>query len=108
MYLRRQILDRLLLCSLAVCLLLLCIQAFLRARSFPSGSSPSPPPPRLQVRSSIPVRSLFRIKAGEEVDRSLGSGEAPTYQIQLRAGDFLRGRVEQRGVDVVLSLLDPS
>jgi CHAT domain-containing protein/tetratricopeptide (TPR) repeat protein len=37
----------------------------------------------------------------------LGSGEADAYQVRLSEGQFLLAQVEQRGVDVTVSLADP-
>jgi CHAT domain-containing protein/tetratricopeptide (TPR) repeat protein len=56
---------------------------------------PSRPP---QALSSQPgARSLGH----------LGSGEIDSYQIWLSEGQFLLAQVEQRGVDVTVSLMDP-
>lgn len=45
---------------------------------------------------------------GTRVERSLRGGEVHTFQCHLRAGDYVELAVEQQGVDVVLTFLDPS
>jgi erythromycin esterase len=47
------------------------------------------------------------LKPGKAVDRSLAGDEAHGYTISLKAGESLRVVVDQRGVDVVVSLFGP-
>ncbi|HWO01233.1 MAG TPA: CHAT domain-containing tetratricopeptide repeat protein [Blastocatellia bacterium] len=41
------------------------------------------------------------------ITRELGGGAAHDYRVKLSANDFLRLTVEQKGVDVIVTLLDP-
>ncbi|MCP4656675.1 MAG: CHAT domain-containing protein [bacterium] len=43
-----------------------------------------------------------------EIERSLGEGRSHRYPIQLAAGQFLEIEVEQRGIDLGVSLFDPA
>jgi CHAT domain-containing protein/uncharacterized protein HemY len=48
-----------------------------------------------------------RLAPGEPLERELRKGESHTYKINLNAGDFLHVIVEQRGLDVALTLIEP-
>jgi enterochelin esterase family protein len=65
-------------------------------------AAPTPPPPRAEhdPRAQVLVR-------GAPVERELGWGEVHRYEVALEAGQILLGTVDQRGVDVVVSLYDP-
>ena len=58
-------------------------------------SGPPAPPPATELN------------AGEAVERSILPGETHDYQLVLQPGDLVEFLVEQRGIDVELSLLDP-
>ena len=45
--------------------------------------------------------------AGAPVERELKADEVHAYQIELAAGEFLRATVEQRGIDVVVTVFAP-
>src|SRR5882672_2777223 len=44
---------------------------------------------------------------GQPVEREIPGGETHSYQINLAAGQFMRVVVEQRGIDVKLTLAGP-
>jgi hypothetical protein len=44
---------------------------------------------------------------GKPIERELAGGQSHSYQIRLTEGQYLRVVVEQRGVDVVVTLLSP-
>lgn len=45
---------------------------------------------------------------GQAVERELAGGEVHVYQINVAAGQFLHVVVDQRGIDVVVRVLDPA
>src|SRR5438552_17813399 len=51
-----------------------------------------------EVRSLVP---------GQPLEREMAGGQTHTYQIRLTAGQFLRVVVEQKGIDVALTLTSP-
>jgi len=49
-----------------------------------------------------------RLSPGAVVEREQKAGEAHRYEIDLPEGEYFQAVVEQRGVDVSLSLIDPA
>jgi CHAT domain-containing protein len=47
------------------------------------------------------------ISSGLAIERELTSGQVHVYQIKLTADEYVRVRVDERGIDVVLTLLAP-
>src|SRR5262249_57143374 len=47
------------------------------------------------------------LERGKVIDREIAGGEAHLYQVALQLGDFLSAVVEQRGIDVVVTVIDP-
>jgi len=47
------------------------------------------------------------LESGKEIERELAGGATHLYSINLAAGQFVRVVVEQRGVDVVATLIEP-
>ena len=47
------------------------------------------------------------LEIGKPIERELAGGQAHSYQITLAAGQFLDAVVEQKGVDVVVTLFGP-
>ncbi|HXG65739.1 MAG TPA: CHAT domain-containing protein [Blastocatellia bacterium] len=45
---------------------------------------------------------------GQPVEREMAGGAAHAYRLDLTAGQFLHVVAEQRGIDVILTLLDPN
>jgi WD40 repeat protein len=50
------------------------------------------------------VSQTPELKLNQPLERELVSGETDKYQVTLEAGEFLQVHVEQRGIDVVLSI----
>jgi CHAT domain-containing protein len=48
------------------------------------------------------------LKRGEALDREISGKKADSYEIALRAGEYAGLAVEQRGIDVVAAVSDPS
>ena len=46
------------------------------------------------------------IQAGTKLDRDLAGGASQQFSVSLQAGQFLKVVVEQKGIDVVVRLLD--
>ena len=44
------------------------------------------------------------LKQGQLIEREIAGGEAHTYRIALTSGQYLRARIEQKGIDVVAKL----
>jgi erythromycin esterase len=47
------------------------------------------------------------LEQGAPVERAMGAGDVHMYQVTLDQGQFLRAVVEQRGVDVVVTVIGP-
>jgi CHAT domain-containing protein/uncharacterized protein HemY len=56
------------------------------------------------ARTKDDVRPLV---PGQPVERDMASGQTHTYQITLRAGQFMRVVVEQKGINVAVALVAP-
>ena len=52
-----------------------------------------------QVTSQTP-----ELKLNEPLERQLSSGQTHEYQVALKVGEFMQVRVEQKGIDVALSI----
>ncbi len=63
-------------------------------------------PPRVEVVSK--PRTIPLLQPGLSADRELANGGGHAYRVPLRAGHFLEAVVDQRGIDVSVTLLDPS
>lgn len=48
------------------------------------------------------------LRPGEPVARKLAPGQAHVYGVELRAGQFVLGQADQRGVDVIATVRGPS
>jgi len=48
------------------------------------------------------------LEPGKPIERELAAGESHTYQVTLSAGQYLHAEIEQYGIDVAVSLLDPA
>jgi CHAT domain-containing protein/tetratricopeptide (TPR) repeat protein len=53
------------------------------------------------------VPSPTRLTVGEVVEHEMAPGDTHRYEIELRAGEYLQVQVEQRGVDVMQTLIAP-
>ncbi len=50
--------------------------------------------------------TLETIQAGTKLERNLAGGGSQQFSVSLQAGQFLKVVVEQKGIDVVVRLLD--
>lgn len=50
--------------------------------------------------------SVFKLEIGKSVERGIEPGEIHTYEITLAAGQFVRAIIDQRGVDVMVTVFD--
>lgn len=64
----------------------------------------TPTPPTAADPKTADVRPLT---LGQPVERELKGGETHTYTITAKAGDYIHIVVEQKGIDVVVTLLAP-
>jgi CHAT domain-containing protein/tetratricopeptide (TPR) repeat protein len=49
-----------------------------------------------------------RLTVGERVEREIAAGQAHAYQVDVPVGNYFHADVEQRGIDVSVSLFDPA
>src|SRR5215470_4589251 len=89
--------------------LLLCLLLLVATVARASASSPGMPAqgsagPNPIVQGEKDIRPL---EPGKPIERELAGGQSHSYQIALTEGQYLRVVVEQRGVDVVVTLLSP-
>jgi tetratricopeptide (TPR) repeat protein len=49
-----------------------------------------------------------RLEVGTPIERELAGGETHTYAVRLEAGQYLHAVAQQKGIDVVVTLSDPS
>jgi hypothetical protein len=89
----------------------LLLSLFLLVGTVARASAPSPgmlaqgsAGPNPIVQGEKDMRPLEPVKP---IERELAGGQSHTYQITLTEGQYLRVVVEQRGVDVVVTLLSP-
>ena len=61
----------------------------------------------MPLRSPAAGRNPPRVGPGTFLERDLRSGSAGDFLIPLEAGDYLQAVVEQRGVDVAVTVFDP-
>jgi CHAT domain-containing protein/tetratricopeptide (TPR) repeat protein len=59
------------------------------------------------INTSSCDTEVCRLEAGKPIDRELEGGGLHAYQVGLAAGEYLRVIVEQRGIDVVVTLFSP-
>ncbi|MCI0563011.1 MAG: PPC domain-containing protein, partial [Nitrososphaera sp.] len=57
--------------------------------------------------SSKVMHDVLILEPGKPIERELKGGEVHTYQIVLNAGQYLHVVVDQRGIDVVVTLFAP-
>src|SRR5437868_8482532 len=55
-----------------------------------------------------PADSTTLLKPGVAIERTLQASESHAYDLELQAGQYTALTVDQRGVDVVIRVLDPS
>lgn len=76
-----------------------------------AGSRTVPAKPQTTVSEAAPFMQLrpgeSPLGEGTKFETSLAAGEAHLYQVDLKPGQYLGGRIEQHGVDVVVEVLGP-
>jgi CHAT domain-containing protein/tetratricopeptide (TPR) repeat protein len=58
--------------------------------------------------TTTPSQDKTEVATLSPVERELKGGETHSYQVRLTSGQFLYALVEQKGIDVVIALYDPS
>jgi erythromycin esterase len=56
---------------------------------------------------SEPGKTVSILEPGKAIERAMAGGDVHDYKVLLKAGQFLHLVVDQRGIDVVVSLLGP-
>ncbi|MGH9936961.1 MAG: tetratricopeptide repeat protein, partial [Blastocatellia bacterium] len=59
------------------------------------------------IHPTVRSQELQALEVGKPIERELAGGQAHSYQITLAAGQFLDTVVEQKGIDVVVTLFGP-
>jgi len=82
--------------------MLLCVMAFDSNPAAPpkiaAGFQQSKPPAKTKTKEAL------RLRPGGPVERETAAGQTHAYRLKLRAGEFARVTVQQRGIDVSLKL----
>lgn len=73
----------------------------------PQSSGPPAPVQAGAPAAPSPVRQLGKLELGKPVQRELKGGETDIYTIKVKKGQFLRVVTEQKGIDVVVTLVGP-
>ena len=58
------------------------------------------------VSAQSPKSDIHELKPNQTIEREMTGAETHRYKFDLKAGEFFQVRVEQKGVDVLLRLLD--
>lgn len=53
------------------------------------------------------VQKIFALTSGKPIERDMSGGESHSYQISIQAGQYLHAFVDQKGIDVVITVLSP-
>src|SRR5215813_7815179 len=89
----------------------LLLSLFLLMDTVARASAPSPRMPAQGSPGPNPIaqgeKDMRPLEPGKPIERELAGGQSHSYQITLTEGQYLRVVVEQRGVDVVVTLLSP-
>src|SRR5262245_48426269 len=57
--------------------------------------------------STVSEQSAQKLEPGKPIEKRLAGGEAHGYSVAINAGQLLRAVIEQRGVDVAVTLFGP-
>jgi hypothetical protein len=71
---------------------------------------PAEPPPRTQTseRGSMQiVQEITPLERDKPIERELSGGQSHSYRITMISGQYLQVAVDQRGVDVLVTLFAP-
>lgn len=61
------------------------------------------------LENQIPAtrdQAVLKLEIGKPVERGIDPGETHTYEIMLAEGQFLRAVIDQRGIDVMVTVFD--
>jgi len=77
--------------------------------AFTTSVSAAAQSPRTQGVASGPTKMQYpaKLEPRRAVERKLAGGQADEFTIDVQAGQFLRVVAEQKGIDVVVSIIDP-
>ena len=64
--------------------------------------------PWLAAQNASPVRAAGDLRLHQSIERDLGPGQTDEYRVHAPAGQFFRVVARQMGVDVVVTVIDPS
>lgn len=53
------------------------------------------------------LKEVIKLEFGKPIEREIAGTDSHSYYITLLAGQFLRAVVDQRGIDVIVTVLDP-
>ena len=59
------------------------------------------------IGPTVHSQEFQALEVGKPIERELAGGQAHSYQLSLAAGQFLDAVVEQKGIDVVVTLFGP-
>ena len=85
--------------------LTLCLQAAPSALA--QTPTPAPTGQPADAKATTPTSDLVLLTSGATLTRELKGGETHAYHVSLKRGEFLRAVVEQKGIDVTVSLYGP-
>src|SRR5262245_62160915 len=78
------------------------------ATSLKPSPSPSPAQAAVGERSAPPnAQDSISLEPGKPVERELSGGQAHSYKIAMISGQYAHIVVEQRGIDVAVTLFTP-
>src|SRR5262249_48529367 len=72
------------------------------------GQAPEPARAEASFTSQARDQNIPRLEPGQPVERELAGGQTHTYQLALAVNQYLRVAVEQKGIDVVVTLFGPN
>ncbi|TFH01331.1 MAG: hypothetical protein E4H13_05180, partial [Calditrichales bacterium] len=58
--------------------------------------------------SAAPNINIITLEPGKSIEHEISASDIHHYQVMLVAGQFLRAVVDQRGIDVVVTVFDPN
>jgi CHAT domain-containing protein/Tfp pilus assembly protein PilF len=61
-----------------------------------------------QLSGTSDEKDVRALEPGKPIERELTDGQQHTYQIELKADQFLKAAVKQQGVDIVVQVLGPN
>lgn len=72
-----------------------------------SAASGRPAAAQKITEAQVPPQDLPTLEPGKPIERPLAGGETHRYLVSLSAGEYLQVLVDQRGVDVAVTLIAP-